>query len=67
LVGKKILLAVALSGVLTDRILQIAAHRSDVCREYFDYLKTHVSVSKTLEKRSEGEIGLALWSELRRI
>lgn len=58
------LLAVASSGVLTELILQLAAHRPDVRRECFDFLKSHVSVSKALEERTEGEIVLALWSEL---
>ena len=58
------LLAAGSSKVLRDLILQLAANRSDVRRECLDFLKTHVSVSKTLEKRSEGEIVLALWSEL---
>ena len=58
------LLAVASSRVLTDLIIQLAVDRPDVRRECLDFLKTHVSVSKALEKRSEGEIVLALWSEL---
>ena len=58
------LLGVASPRVLTDLILQLAADRPNVRRECFDFLKTHVSVSKALEKRSEGEIVLALWSEL---
>ena len=58
------LLAVASSGVLKDLILQLAADWSDVRRECFDFLKTHISLSEALEKRSEGEIALALWSEL---
>ncbi len=58
------LLTVASSNVLTDLILQLAADRPDVRRECFDFLKMHASLSKTLEKRSEGEIVLALWSEL---
>jgi len=58
------LLKVASSRVLTDLILQLATDRPDVRRECFDFLKTHVSLSKALEKRSEGEIALALWSEL---
>jgi hypothetical protein len=58
------LLAAASPKVLTDLILELAAEWPDVRRECFDFLKTHVSVSKSLEKRSEGEIVLALWSEL---
>jgi hypothetical protein len=58
------LLAVASSKTLTDLIIQLATDRPDVRRECFDFLKTHVSLSKALEKRSEGEIVLALWSEL---
>jgi len=58
------LLAAAPFEVLTDLILQLTAVRPDVCRECLDFLKTHVSVSKALERRSEGEIVSALWSEL---
>jgi len=58
------LLAAAPPKVLTDLILELAAEWPDVRRECFDYLKTHVSVSKALAQRSEGEIVLALWSEL---
>lgn len=58
------LLAVASTDALTDLLLQLAAERPDVRRECFDFLKTHVAVSKALEKRSEGEIVLALWAEL---
>lgn len=47
------LLAVASSRVLTDLILKLAAGRPDVRRECLDFLKTHVSVSKALETRSE--------------
>jgi len=58
------LLATASPKVLTDLISELAADRPDVRRKCFDFLKTHVSVSKVLEERSEGEIVLALWSEL---
>ena len=58
------LLKVASSAVLTDLILELATDRPNIRRESFDFLKTRVSVSKALEKRSEGEIVLALWSEL---
>lgn len=58
------LLAVASSEILTELILEIVAQWPDVRRECFDFLKSRVSISKALEKRSEGEIILALWSEL---
>jgi hypothetical protein len=58
------LLKVASSAVLSDLILELATNRPDIRRECFDFLKTRVSVSKALEKRSEGEIVLAVWSEL---
>ena len=58
------LLKVASPVVLTDLILELATDRPDIRRECFDFLKTRVSVSKALEERSEGEIVLALWSEL---
>ena len=58
------LLAAASPKVLTDLILELAVEWPDVRRECFEFLKSHVSVSKALEKRYEGEIVLALWSEL---
>jgi hypothetical protein len=58
------LLKAASPAVLTDLILELATDRPDIRRECFDSLKTRVSVSKALEKRSAGEIVLALWSEL---
>ena len=58
------LLAVAPPDVLTDLILELAAEWPDVRRECFDFLKSHVSVSKALESRSDGENIMALWSEL---
>ncbi len=58
------LLVAAPPKVLTDLILELAAESPSARRECFEFLKSHVSVSKALEKRSEGEILLALWSEL---
>lgn len=58
------LLAAATPKVLSDLILELANEWPDVRRECFDFLKSRVSVSKALKKRSEGEILLALWSEL---
>jgi hypothetical protein len=58
------LLAVSSRRVLTDLIIQLASYRPDIRRECFDFLKTHGSLAKALEERSEGEIVLALWSEL---
>jgi hypothetical protein len=58
------LLAAASFKVLTDLIRQLTIGRPEVRRECFDFLKTRVSVSKALGKRSEGEIVLALWAEL---
>ena len=58
------LLAVASPKVLTDLILELAAEWSDVRRKCYDFLKSNDSVSQALESRSEGEIIMALWSEL---
>ena len=58
------LLVAAAPKVLTDLILELAAESPSIRRECFEFLKSHVSVSEALEKRSEGEIVLALWSEL---
>jgi hypothetical protein len=58
------LLEVAPHKVLSGLILELATEMPDVRRECFDFLKSHVSVSNALAKRSEGEAILALWSEL---
>ena len=58
------LLAVAPPDVLTGLILELASEWPDVRRKCFDFLKSHVSVSKALESRSDGENIMALWSEL---
>jgi hypothetical protein len=58
------LLAVASHQVLSDLILELAAERPDVRRKCFDFLKSNDSVSQALANRSEGEIIMALWSEL---
>ena len=58
------LISAAPPKVLSDLILNIASQSSDVRRECFDFLKSRVSVSKRLEEKSEGEIVLALWSDL---
>jgi hypothetical protein len=58
------LLEAAPHKVLSDLILELATEFSEVRRECFDFLKSQVSISKSLEKQSEGEAILALWSEL---
>jgi len=58
------LLEAASSAVLTDLIIELATGRPEVRRECFEFLKGNVSLSKALKTRSEGEIVLALWSEL---
>ncbi len=58
------LLAVAPHKVLSELILGLATEFPEVRRECFDFLKSHVSISQSLEKRSEGEVILALWYEL---
>lgn len=58
------MLAAASPAVLTDLILQLAMEAPEVRRKCFDFLKSRVSVSKALKSRSEGEVVLALWSEL---
>jgi len=58
------LLAAASHKVLSKLILELATEIPEARRECFDFLKSRVSVSKALEKRSEGEAVLALWSEL---
>ena len=49
---------------VVDLLVRLAATRPDVRRECFDYLKKHVALSDSRKKQSEGEILLALWSEL---
>ncbi len=58
------LLAAAPSKILADLLIRLAATRPDVRRECFDYLKKHVPLSESRKNQSEGEISLALWSEL---
>jgi hypothetical protein len=58
------LLGVATHKVLSELILTLATEFPEVRRESFDFLKSQVSISKSLEKRSEGEAIMALWSEL---
>ena len=58
------LLGVATHKALSELILELATEFPEVRRECFDFLKSQVSISKSLEKRSEGEAIMALWSEL---
>ena len=58
------LLGVATHKVLSELILELATEFPEVRRECFDFLKSQVSISKSHEKRSEGEAILAIWSEL---
>ena len=58
------LLEAAPHKVLSDLILELATEFPGVRRECFDFLKSQVSISKSLEKRSQGEAIMALWSEL---
>jgi hypothetical protein len=58
------LLASAPPRVLADLLVRLAAARSDVRRECFDYLKKHVPLSNSQQKQSDGEVLLAYWSEL---
>jgi hypothetical protein len=58
------LLAIAPAKVLTDLTLHLAAKSPDTRRMCLDFLKTHVSLTDDLAKRSEGEVIIALWDEL---
>ena len=58
------LLSAASHKILSKLILKLTTESPDVRRKCFDFLKTQVSVSEALVKRSEGEAVLALWSEL---
>ena len=58
------LLAAASHKVLSELILELTNEIPNVRRKCFDFLKSHVAVSKTLSKWSEGEAVLTLWSEL---
>jgi hypothetical protein len=58
------LMEAAPSKTLSDLIIRLAATRPDVRRECFDYLKKHVHLSAQQIKQSQGEVLLALWSEL---
>jgi hypothetical protein len=58
------LLATAPPSTLADFLVRLAAARSDVRRECFDYLNKHVPLSNSQQKQSAGEVLLAFWSEL---
>jgi hypothetical protein len=58
------LVATTPSHVLGDLLIKLASSRPDVRRECFDYLKKHIPLSESSKTQSEGEILLALWSEL---
>ena len=58
------LLSAASPKILSKLILKLATEFPNIRRECFDFLKTQVSVSEALVKRSEGEAVLALWFEL---
>jgi hypothetical protein len=47
-------LSMASPEELRDLVLRLSAHRPDVRRECFDFLKTRVPASKELRERSEG-------------
>jgi len=52
------------SKTVMDLVARLTATRPDIRRECFDYLKKHVPLSPQQKKQSEGEVLLALWSEL---
>ncbi|MFC1680750.1 hypothetical protein ACFL1S_03020 [Pseudomonadota bacterium] len=58
------LLAAVPSKILVDLLIRLAVTRPDVRRECFDYLNKHIPLSNKRKNQSEGEIVLALWSEL---
>jgi hypothetical protein len=58
------LLAAAPPQVLKELVGQLVARSPDIRRLCFDFLKSHIPLSDALEKRSEGEVVLALWNEL---
>ena len=57
-------LGLATHKVLSKLILEPATEFPEVRQECFDFLKSQVSISKSLEKRSEGEAIMPLWSKL---
>ena len=58
------LLEVASHNVLSDLILELTTEFPEVRRGCFDFLKSQATISKSLEKRSEGEAIMALRSDL---
>lgn len=58
------LLAATPHGTLADLLVRLANTRADVRRECFDYLNKRAPLSDSQKKQSEGEVLLALWSEL---
>jgi len=58
------LLKAAPSRTVKELLVKLAATRPDIRRECFEYLKKHAPLSARQQKQSEGEVLLALWSEL---
>ncbi len=50
--------------ILRNLILKLAVTRPEIRRESFEYLNQHVKLSVKQKEQSEGEVLLALWSEL---
>ena len=58
------LISAAPPKALSELILNLAEDDPGIRRQCFDYLKENTSVSKTLERQSEGEAIMSIWAEL---
>ncbi len=58
------LIAAAPPKALSELILNLAENDPGIRRECFDYLKENTTVSKMLERQSEGEAIMSIWAEL---
>ena len=58
------LISVAPPKALSELILNLAEDDPGIRRQCFDYLKENTSVSKMLERQSEGEAIMSIWAEL---
>lgn len=58
------LISAAPPKALSELILNLAEDDPGIRRQCFDYLKENTSVSKMLERQSEGEAIMSIWAEL---
>ena len=59
-----VLLQASSAEILQNLVLKLATARPEIRRESFEFLNQHVKLSVAQKEQSEGEVLLALWSEL---